>query len=260
MASSTPRILSDDSSAAHSLEKAGFQHVSQEWSYWNRPKYDMHLSLKEGEAGLFKALGEKGRWNVRSATKKVVIRQGLLDEQVEDFYNLLKHTTRKKRIMMRDLDYYRRCRDILGSAGMLQIFVAQVGHRPVAAGISARYGNTGMLFHTSNDYSVPKVGWAMQWEMIRWAISQGCRTYDFAGTATTYPPKETDKGYGVYRFKRSFGAEIIAWYGYTDYVFRPALYQTFRAVERTLPFGERLALGWCQGMISKVHSLLHKAA
>jgi peptidoglycan pentaglycine glycine transferase (the first glycine) len=247
-----PRVPIHDEKMGCLIKQIGFVCVPQEWSYWNRPKYDMHLDLSGGEAAVLKALGQKNRWNLKSALKKLKIQSGNTQEDLESFYKLLEQTSQKKQIPIRDLDYYRHCRNVLAPSGMLQIFVAREGHRPVAAGISTRYGKTAMLFHMSNDYSVKHAGLAVQWEMIRWGMHEGCRFYDFAGTGTHFPPRTTDKGYGVYQFKRSFGAEIVAWYGYADYVFRPALYRLFRAMERTLPYGERVLLDWPKGLLYRL--------
>ena len=73
-------------------------------------------------------------------------------------------------------------------------------------------------------------------------MESGCRQYDFLGTATNYPPSESDKGYGVYRFKKSFGSELTIMLGYFDYVFQPTLYRLMTFAERKLPAGEKLFL------------------
>lgn len=239
-----PPVHDEEALLTSQLTHAGFVPVAQEWSYWNTPKYEMHLDLSPGEQRLFEALGRKNRWKVRCGANHVNISVGTADEDVETFHSLLQRTAEKKAIMARGLEYYRQCRDILGKSDMLAVFVARKETRPVAAGITTRYGAVARLLHMSNDYSEPNSGWALQWEMIRWAIIEGCRVYDFAGTATHYPPRETDKGYGVYQFKHSFGAQIVRWYGYADYVFRPLSYQTFRLIERKLPYGERLFIEW----------------
>ena len=249
-----PRVPAHDEKMGCLLAQAGFVSIPQEWSYWNRPKYDLHLCLSPGEDELFKGLGKKDRYGIRTSRKKLRIHANTTDDSLQAFYRLLKHTGRKKGILIQSLDHYRRCRDVLAESKMIQIFLAQDGDQTVAAGVSTRFGRTATLFHMSNDYSVPNAGAAVQWEMIRWAISEGCRLYDFAGTGTNFPPRKTDKGYGVYQFKRSFGAEIVAWYGYADYVFRPALYGLFRAVERSLPYGERVLLDWPKGLLYRLRT------
>jgi peptidoglycan pentaglycine glycine transferase (the first glycine) len=253
-----PRIRAEEKAAIHIIESSGFNHISQEWSYWNRPKYDMHLNLTVGEEKLFQALGRKNRWKVRSALKEVEIESGTSSKDVEAFYELLKLTAGKKGILVQGQHYYKKCVEALAPSSMIRVFIAKKDGRPVAAGISTRYGAVTNLLHMSNDYSVPNMGWGIQWEMIRWAIMQGCQIYDFAGTATNFPPSKNDKGYGVYQFKRSFGAEIVAWYGYADQVFRPVPYRLFRTLERSLPYGERLFVDWPKGLLYRLRG--HRAA
>ena len=250
-----PPVLADDLGGCALFEQDGFRPVLQEWSYWNRPKYDMHLDLAPGEAALFDALPKEGRKNIRSAGRKVTIRSGLSDEDIAAFHELLRCTAAKKRILIRDVDYFVRCRNLLGPAGMMRLFVARHEGRPVCGGITTRFGRKAVQLHIANDYSLPKVGWAVQWEMIRWAIAEGCDMYDLGGTATSYPPRESDRGHGVYLFKRSLGAKIVRWYGYADQVFRPHPYRCFRAIERSLPVSERLLTYRPRGIIGRLRGL-----
>lgn len=240
-----PPLLADDSQSAHHVSQAGFTQLAQEWSYWNRPKYEMQLSIAEGEAAVFARLGSKIRTKIRHASKRgVLIEEGCGEHDLESFYRLLKNTGLKKRIPVRSLEYFHTLYRTLVKSGMGRLFLARKDAVPVAAGLSVRFGHMATLLYLSNDYSMQRAGWAVQWEMLRWAMAQGCTTYDFGGTGTSYPPQETDKGYGVYQFKQSFGAHIARWYGYADYVFRPASYAGFRLIERNLPYGERVCIEW----------------
>jgi len=72
--------------------------------------------------------------------------------------------------------------------------------------------------------------------MIKWAAERGCLRYDLRGTATDDPPRPSDPGYGVYRFKKSFNPDFIRTAGYYDLVVDSMLYRTFRILEdRLLP-------------------------
>jgi FemAB family len=90
-------------------------------------------------------------------------------------------------------------------------------------------------------YPVRRLGrlealWDAYWSFIQWAKAEGCESIDFGGSATHFPPRETDAGYGVYRFKSGFGSELRYWMPYHDLVLRPRLYQLLRGAEaRILP-------------------------
>ena len=250
----------EESSLTTQLTEAGFIPVAQEWSYWNRPKYEMQLDIAAGETAVFAKLGSKIRTKIRHAPKRgVVIDEGCGEQDLESFYRLLKNTGTKKRIPVRGLEYFHTLYRTLIKSGMARLFMARKDSTPVAGGLTVRYGSMATLLYLSNDYSMQRAGWAVQWEMLRWAIAQGCSTYDFGGTGTGYPPQETDKGYGVYQFKHSFGAHIVKWYGYADYVFRPVSYRAFRLIEQQLPYGERLFIEWPNQLLNRWRRLISRA-
>jgi lipid II:glycine glycyltransferase (peptidoglycan interpeptide bridge formation enzyme) len=62
--------------------------------------------------------------------------------------------------------------------------------------------------------------YALQWEAMRWAKSRGCRVYDLWGIPDadeeTLEAEFTDRSdglWGVYRFKRGFGGEVVRYTG-----------------------------------------------
>lgn len=236
-----PRVQTGDGGGHRVYERAGFRRIAQEWSYWNRPKYEMHLPVIAGEDAVLSSMSTKTRTKIRHAPKRgLTVGAACHPADLDSLYGLLRHTAAKKSIPVQGKQALQGLYRTLAEAGMARLFIARLDGRPVAAGLSARFGSVASLLYLGNDYSVPRSSWALQWEMIRWAIGQGCTMYNFHGSATTYPPRTSDKGYGVYEFKRSFGAQLVAWYGYADYVFRPARYGVIRAIERGLPYGERL--------------------
>jgi peptidoglycan pentaglycine glycine transferase (the first glycine) len=240
-----PPVRLDDVSMAEEYARSGFHAVPQEWSYWNRPKYEMLLDLSPGEAAVFARLGSKIRTKIRHAGKRgVTVDEACGEADIDEFHRLMRGTGIKKGIPVRSLVYFRALYDLFVKSGMARLFLARKDGAAVAGGLTVRFGHTATLLYLSNDYSMQRAGWAVQWDMIRWAIAHGCTLYDFGGTGTSDPPKDTDKGYGVYQFKRSFGAEMVRWYGYADLPFSRARYAGFRLMERLLPYGERVFLEW----------------
>ena len=55
----------------------------------------------------------------------------------------------------------------------------------------------------------------LQWEAMRWAREQGCTVYDMWGAPDVLD--ESDPLWGVYRFKRGFGGELVRHIGAWDY-------------------------------------------
>jgi lipid II:glycine glycyltransferase (peptidoglycan interpeptide bridge formation enzyme) len=213
------------------------------WSYWNQPKYVMLLPLEGGKEAVLKKIDGKDRYKIRYAVTRgvTVDRVSVNESTVADLHRVMSLTARKKGIFVHDPSWYEHFLRVFGGAGFAALFLARRGDQTVSAGVSMRMGTRAWLMYLGSDYSAPKSSWALQWDMVAWAIEQGCLCYDFRGAATNYPPSPTDKGYGVYRFKKSFGARLEPMAGYFDLVLGPGRYRLFRwAEQRLLPMAERL--------------------
>jgi lipid II:glycine glycyltransferase (peptidoglycan interpeptide bridge formation enzyme) len=224
------------------LEATGFHPLDMSWSYWNQPKYVMLLPLSEGKEGILRSLDRKDRYKIRHAAKDgVVFEQAAISRpNIAEFHRLMARTASKKGIPIREARWYFDLLNVFGLAGHAALFLARKDQESASAGISIRMGPKAWLLHLASDYSTGLANWGLMWNMVSWAVDSGCALYDFRGTATNYPPSPRDKGYGVYRFKKSFGARLTPLLGYFDLVLAPARYRAFRYAERRLlPLGER---------------------
>lgn len=134
---------------------------------------------------------------------------------------------------------------------MADISFAEIGSKRIACGMSLQFGNKSWLMYAATDengYNF-RASRAVQWEMIKSASDNGCKMYDFRGTATGRTPSSNDPGYGVYEFKKKFGPEFVVLDGYYDYVLRPFLYKFFR-------FAEVFALPIVYSAYKKIHSFV----
>ena len=61
----------------------------------------------------------------------------------------------------------------------------------------------------------------LQWEMIKWAIEEKCRIYDFRGVSGDL--SEDNPLYGLYRFKKGFSGEFTEFIGDIDLVYSPLM-------------------------------------
>lgn len=205
----------------------GFKKIERTWSFWNSPKYIFWLNLDIGIENILKKMPKKKRYEIRVPHKKGVkyMKGGLSD--IRDFYTLMVETAERKDIGTHDLGYYEKLYKILGDSGIAQLFLAKYDGEVVAAGISLAYGKRAWLLYMASSkkhfHLMPNR--ALQWEMIKWAVERGCEVYDFRGTATDDPPNPNDPGYGVYKFKKSFGPEFVRTVGYYDYVVNKLLYR-----------------------------------
>ncbi|WP_297567324.1 peptidoglycan bridge formation glycyltransferase FemA/FemB family protein [uncultured Faecalibaculum sp.] len=71
---------------------------------------------------------------------------------------------------------------------------------------------------------------AVQFEMIRRSIERGALRYNFWGISGKFRPDE--EGYGVYKYKKEFGAHVVEYAGEFTMVLRPAVARLTRLNER----------------------------
>ena len=99
-----------------------------------------------------------------------------------------------------------------------------------------RQGQDAYYFYgaSSNEYRNLMATYLIQWAAIRWAKSQGCTRYDLWGipdadltTLEAEFQQRRDGLWGVYRFKRGFGGQVVQSIGAYDYVYSPLLYQLY---------------------------------
>lgn len=222
-----------------SFRRAGFEKIERSWSYWNSPQYVFWLNLEQGLENILREMPKKKRYEIRAAHKKGVtyVRGGY--EDLGEFYALMLETAERKGIGSHNLAYYRTLYRILGESMTPQLFLGRHEGETVAAGISLAYGDKAWLLYLASSqkhfHLMPNR--AIQWEMIQWAHEMGCSRYDFRGTGTEDPPNPQNPGYGVYKFKKSFGPVFTRMAGYYDAVISYPLHRVFR-------FGEDRLLPW----------------
>lgn len=66
----------------------------------------------------------------------------------------------------------------------------------------------------------------LQWTMIQEAIKNGCDMYDFRGVSGVVD--ENHPQYGLYRFKKGFGADFTEFIGEVYLDFKPLRYRLYK--------------------------------
>jgi len=84
----------------------------------------------------------------------------------------------------------------------LLVGLVRLGHRPVAAGIVLRQGQTACIPWASTrvEFNHLAPNMLLYWQLLRYVTEQGCRIFDF-GRSTP--------GEGTFRFKRQWGAQPV---------------------------------------------------
>jgi lipid II:glycine glycyltransferase (peptidoglycan interpeptide bridge formation enzyme) len=135
----------------------------------------------------------------------------------------------------RPAEYYLDGWTALYDAGMAQPFVAEFEGRPVAAVVLVRFGERVIYMYgaSRNEARERMPNHLLQWTAICWAREQGARVYDFWGAPDVFD--ESDRLWGVWRFKAGFNGEVVRFIGAWDYPVRPWLYRLYtQAIPRYL--------------------------
>ncbi|MBN1316197.1 MAG: peptidoglycan bridge formation glycyltransferase FemA/FemB family protein [Anaerolineales bacterium] len=197
-----------------------------------QPRRTFLLDISGDEEDILNRMKQKTRYNIRLAGRKgVVIRKGG-PEDVAVFNQLMVNTGKRNQFGVHDPMYYETVFEILGD--MAGLFIAEYNGQPLAAVMVFALGKTACYFYgASNDKERNRMpAYLLQWDAIRWARSRGCEQYDLWGvpdedeeTLENEFENRQEGLWGVYRFKRGFGGQLVRWIGGFDYVFNEPLYR-----------------------------------
>jgi peptidoglycan pentaglycine glycine transferase (the first glycine) len=237
-----PDLADSDRRVRECLLSVGFIHLeSKNWSYFNYPRLVMRLTTTDGEDVLRSRLRHKHRQHISTLARKGVTIEHVSDEDgLRHFYDLMIALSVRKGFPVRSLEYYRRL--LHGYGRDVRILLASHKGHYLGGILSLIHSNKCWYMHgaTSDAKGNLHPAEGLHWEMIQWAKSRECLFYDLGGAGTDYPPREDNPNYGLYHFKKGFGAELLYLTGYYDLVFDQSRYRVFRLFEeKVLPLAMR---------------------
>jgi lipid II:glycine glycyltransferase (peptidoglycan interpeptide bridge formation enzyme) len=195
----------------------------------------VELPLESSEEQLLAAMKQKTRYNIRLAERKgVSVRPGTTAD-LPAIAAMYQETGARDGFTTRPTEYYLDGWSALMDAGLAQPLLAEVEGRPIAAVILLRFADRVIyMYGASRDEARERMpNHLLQWEAIRWAQAQGARVYDFWGAPDVFD--ESDRLWGVWRFKAGFNGEVVRFIGAWDYTPRPLLYRLYtQAIPRYL--------------------------
>ncbi|MBI2305099.1 MAG: peptidoglycan bridge formation glycyltransferase FemA/FemB family protein [Chloroflexi bacterium] len=174
----------------------------------------------------------KTRYNIRLAARKGVAVEKATMSDLPTFYQLLQETSRRDGFFIRSEDYYRQALEVMGDK--MKLLLATNQEELLAGIVVARFGEEAIYLYgaSSNSHRHLMPNYLLQWQAIMWAKETGCRRYDLWGIPETAGPEKDEAQelpdqpgmWGVYRFKKGFGGEIVRYAGALDYVYSPWRY------------------------------------
>lgn len=202
-----------------------------------QPRRTIHVDIRPSEEDILMAMKSKTRYNIRLAGRRRVEVKAGSAEDVSTFYHLSQITSQRNEFGIHSYDYYQRAYDLFSSRGQAHLLLAEYQGQPLAGLMAFAAGPRAWYFYgaSSNEERDRMPNHALQWAAMRWAKTQGCETYDLWGVPDDEEEVleaeflERSGGlWGVYRFKRGFGGQVVRYIGAYDYVYRPLLYRLYR--------------------------------
>ena len=202
-----------------------------------QPNFVFRMDISKPEEELLTEMHPKWRYNIRLAQKKgVKIRKAKGKEELPAFYSLLKETAERDKFLIREYTYFERIWNQMAAHGYAEIFFAEYEGNLVSAALAMLTGEKAWYLYgaSGNNFRNVMPNYLIQWEMIRWAKNSGCNIYDFRGVSGDLD--ESNPLYGLYRFKKGFGGELIEFIGEWDQIISPVYYQLWN---HALPFYQK---------------------
>ncbi len=223
-----PPIPVEDTESEANLRSAGFTRLDLGGFGGTQPKAVMQLDLAGRDIDeVLASFKPKWRYNIRLAEKKgVTVRLDCGKEGLPEFYAILKETCERDGFLVRGMKYFEDMWDCLAPAGYIRVVLTYYEGKPIAGAIAYLFGDKAMYTYgaSSNEHRNVMPNHLMQWEMIKWAHSSGCKWYDFRGVSPKRDGDEDDHLQGLNRFKEGFSPRFVEYIGEYDMVLSPSWY------------------------------------
>lgn len=190
-------------------------------------RHTVELDLTQSEEALLAAMKSKTRYNIGLAARKgIAVRAGTPDD-FPTLATMYQETGERDGFGLRPLPYYLDIWQSFYQADMGQPLIAEYEREPVAAVYLVKSGRKVIyMYGASTEKERNRMpNYLLQWEAIRWAKAQGFERYDFWGAPDEF--SESDRLWGVWRFKAGFNGQVVRHIGAWDYVVRPFWYWVY---------------------------------
>jgi peptidoglycan pentaglycine glycine transferase (the first glycine) len=213
-----------------------------------QPRATILIDLRDDPEAWLARMSSKNRYNVRLSERKGVTVHVGTETDLAPFHELTVVTGQRDGFAVHDLEYYRLAHRLFSETGQVRLFLATYEDRLLAGLMAFACGAKAWYLYgaSSNDERQRMPNYALQWAAMNWARDQGCHTYDLWGIPDDAPHLEESRPellktridspppgtlWGVYRFKRGFGGDIVRYAGAYDRPYVPWLYPLYRRLE-----------------------------
>ncbi len=219
------------------LTARGWRYSASQVQYRNT----ITIDLSRSEDDLLKAMSQSTRYKVRYGPKHgVTVREGTMAD-LPLMFRLYAHTGVRDGFLTRPEGYYVDEWGSLMQAGLAHALIAEHEGVALAHVILFHFGRTCWYFYGASGDEQRNLmpTYALQWEAMRWAKTNGYAIYDFWGAPEIFD--DSDGMWGVYGFKRGFGGTVLRTMGAWDYAPNRIMYALYtEAVPRGIRLLKRL--------------------
>lgn len=200
-----------------------------------QPHSSIQLDLTPGPEQLFAAFTKGHRADVRRAERNgVLVRVGSTNADLDTFYTIMQTTGARQQFGIHARAYYAAALQQFGDA--TRLLIAEHDGAAVAAFLIFGWGREAQYMYSGANEHGLRLGanHLLQWHALQWAYARGCTTYDFWGIPDAFGQMAHASGsqlaqleaaakmhplFGVYRFKKGWGGNVVRYLPAYDQVY-----------------------------------------
>lgn len=181
-----PNVRKENKEFSNLVKKLGYKINSKAIKFDQeiQARHNFRLNLEnKTEDEIFKNFASKTRYNVRLASKKRVTVEEKNEAGIDEFYELMKETGKRDNFRTRPKEYFQKI--LKEFPYETKIYIAYYENEPISAIMPIIYGNKMWYLYgaSSNKHRNLMSTYLLQWEMIKLAIKNNCKVYDFRGVS-----------------------------------------------------------------------------
>ena len=214
-----------------------------------QPRGTIFIDLRPDEEAILANMKQKTRYNIRLAERKGVMVG--LSQDLEDFYKQTVVTSARDGFAVHAFSYYKNAFELFEPKGECVLLRAAFEDQSLAYLMLFLHGERAWYFYGASNDEMRNLmpTYLLQWEAMRYAKAHGATLYDMWGIPDTSEEvleaqftERSDGLWGVYRFKRGFGGEVIRSAPAYVKVFNPLLYKVYLWLKNRRGGGENASL------------------
>lgn len=202
-----------------------------------QPPRTVVLDISGDDDAILARMNQKTRRNIRKSDKfEVAITQGARAD-LADFNAMIAETGSRGEFGVHTPEYYERAFDLFVPDDRAALIIGRYAGQPLAGVMVFALGDWAWYLYgaSSSQERQRMASYGVQWAGIQWAKAHGAQHYDMYGVPDASPEEletqfqdRSDGLWGVYRFKRGWGGDVLRSGDTWDRVYNRLIYNAYR--------------------------------